>query len=74
MTKIGNVFSEKIYLINYDEKKDALDNVPIDYRALYLLKAKKMFFWLIKLQDITLIKIGCSGFTANKGIGNQNGE
>ena len=54
MAKISAIFKEKVFLINYDESKDALENIPIDYKSVYVLKAKSMFFLLFKLEEITL--------------------
>jgi len=53
MTKIGNLFKEKVFLVNYDDSKDALENIPIDCNSIYLLKAKNMYCLLVKLQEIT---------------------
>lgn len=58
MIKVSNVFREKFYLINYDNDKDALNNVPIDWRYSYLLKAKGLYYMLVKLQDITVVRTG----------------
>ncbi len=61
MVKLGNVFKQKIYFINYDDSKDALEKVPIDSRAIYVLKAKSMFFVLNKLQDIAVLSMNKIG-------------
>jgi hypothetical protein len=50
INSIGTFFSENIYLVNYDENKDCLKGLPLNYKNTYLVKAKKMYFILIKEQ------------------------
>jgi len=59
MGKISKVLKENVYLINYDiYNKESLYNLNISHGSVYILKAKEMFFILLKDPDISIIDKG----------------